>query len=99
VEEEDVFAAVARECKEEAGLTLDPKLFRPFWFCSSAPRPNRVLLFSAYSSVLDVDAVKKDLRPTAEMTDFQVIHRDFQASEFAFPLHAQAAKKFFDQKD
>src|SRR5262245_9284002 len=36
----------ARECREETGVIIDAKKLEPFWYASSEPRPNRVLLFA-----------------------------------------------------
>lgn len=95
VEEEDVFEAAARECQEESGLVLDVKLFRPFHFVSSHPKPNRVLLFSLYTRPLEMHQVEV-LKPTAEMTAFRVVSEEDNLEEmFAFPLHAVAARKYF----
>jgi ADP-ribose pyrophosphatase YjhB (NUDIX family) len=43
----------AREVLEETGIKIDAKAIEPFWFTSTAPRPNHVLLFSV-ASPLDV---------------------------------------------
>src|SRR3954462_10440950 len=36
----------ARELREETGVAIDPATLEPLWYASSAPRPDRVLLFS-----------------------------------------------------
>jgi hypothetical protein len=41
----------AREIREEANVSLDPTKLEPFWFTSTAPKPNRVLLFSIASPI------------------------------------------------
>ncbi len=35
-----------RELREETGVVVDAATLTPFWFTSTEPRPNRVLLFS-----------------------------------------------------
>jgi ADP-ribose pyrophosphatase YjhB (NUDIX family) len=60
----------ARELFEETGARVDAATLTPFWYTSSAPRPNRVLLFSAEAST--------------------------EGHAFAFPLHVEAVRRFFD---
>src|SRR5689334_5538668 len=36
----------AREIREETDVVVDPTGLEPFWFTSTEPKPNRVLLFS-----------------------------------------------------
>jgi ADP-ribose pyrophosphatase YjhB (NUDIX family) len=56
LEEHETWAeGAAREVREEAGIAIDPAKLEPFWFTSTAPRPNRVERLWAHS--------KRDGRP------------------------------------
>lgn len=98
VEEQETWqSAGAREVFEEAGLQIDASGLSPFWYTSTEPRPNRVLLFSTASPL-----------PSSELPPFPA---NVEASErglvfgpqglaevFAFPLHARAAERYFLMK-
>jgi ADP-ribose pyrophosphatase YjhB (NUDIX family) len=95
VEEQETWqAAGAREAKEESGVTIDPAGLQPFWFTSTEPRPNRVLLFSVAATL-----------HSNELPPFQADHEATErglvfgpqglAQVFSFPLHVQAAERFF----
>ena len=84
----------AREVREETGTIIDPSTLEPMWFASSAPVPNRLLLFSVAPAV-----------PVSALPPF---HRDAETSErglvfgpdgledvFAFPTHIEAARRYF----
>ena len=87
----------AREVREETGAIADPETFETMWFASSAPRPNRVLLFSI-------------ARPI-ELSALPAFHQDKEASErglvfgpdgldaeLAFPLHVEAVRRYFSAR-
>jgi ADP-ribose pyrophosphatase YjhB (NUDIX family) len=87
----------AREILEETGATVDATTLVPMWFASSEPRPNRVLLFSIAAPI-----------PVAALPPF---HEDHETSErglvfgpdgledvFAFPLHVEAARRYFAER-
>ncbi len=84
----------AREVKEETGVTVDPASLVSFWFTSTAPRPNRVLLFSV-AAPLEASA----------LGTFQGDHETEERglifgpggieTVFAFPLHVEAVRRFF----
>jgi ADP-ribose pyrophosphatase YjhB (NUDIX family) len=81
----------AREVLEETGVTLigAPE---PFWFTSTEPKPNRVLLFSLAPTLDSLGA----FTPNAETLERGLVFGpDGLEGEFAFPLHVQAAKRFF----
>ncbi len=88
---------VAREAKEEAGVVVDPGTVAPYWFTSTDPRPNRVLLF-ALGQPISADS----LRPFVanhEVSERGVIFGTQGLSPlFAFNLHLLAATRFFDEK-
>lgn len=93
VENEDVMDAGARELKEESGIEINPDRLLPFWFTSSSPNPNRVLLFS-----LNQDVIKElpPFTPNEEVSERGVIFGTKGLSDImAFPLHVDAAQKFF----
>ena len=85
-----------REVREETGATVDPATLETLWFASSSPKPNRVLLFS--------------VAPPIDVSSLPSFHEDKETSErglvfgpdglddvFAFPLHVDAACKYFAQ--
>jgi ADP-ribose pyrophosphatase YjhB (NUDIX family) len=84
----------AREVREEASLVIDPARLEPFWWASSAPRPNRVLLFA--------------IAPAIARAELPAWHGDAEASErgivfgpggldtaFCFSTHVEAAQRWF----
>jgi len=84
----------AREVREETGVIVDPATLSPLWYASSAPRPNRLLLFS--------------LAPPQPVTQLAPFSPDSEVSErglvfgpdglddlFAFSLHVEAARRYF----
>ncbi len=87
----------AREVHEETGVTVDATQLTPFWFTSTAPRPNRVLLFSL-APPLDVAALG------AYTPDHETLERGLifgpggLDAVFAFGLHAEAARRFFAER-
>lgn len=86
----------AREIREETGVEIDPETLTPMWFTSTAPRPNRVLLFSV-AKALDVSALGK-FTPSNETSERGVVFGPEGLDQiFAFPLHVEAAKRFFDE--
>lgn len=84
----------ARELREELDVEIDPAGVDPFWFASTDPRPNRVLLF-ATATALDAG----DLPPfsanheTAERG--VVFGPDGLDEAFGFSLHVEAARRWF----
>jgi ADP-ribose pyrophosphatase YjhB (NUDIX family) len=84
----------AREVREETGVVVDPGTLAPFWFTSTEPRPNRVLLFSVAART-DAAALGAFV-PTGEASERGLVFGPGGLDEvFAFPLHAQAARRFF----
>ena len=86
-----------RETREETGVTIDPTTLVPLWFASSEPKPNRLLLFSVAPP-----------QPVGGLPPYQ---RDTETSErglvfgpggledvFAFPLHVEAARRYFAER-
>jgi ADP-ribose pyrophosphatase YjhB (NUDIX family) len=93
-EHEDWQVGCAREVREETAVEIDPRGLVPFWYASSAPKPNRLLLF-ALAPELSVD----QLPPFAadhETAERGLIYGAGGLDEvFAFSLHAEAARRFF----
>jgi ADP-ribose pyrophosphatase YjhB (NUDIX family) len=84
----------AREVREEAGLELDPTSLTPLWFTSSAPRPNRVLLFSVAPAVLA--SALPPCPSTVETLERGLLFGPEGLDEVcAFSLHAEAMRRFF----
>lgn len=84
----------ARELSEEANVTIDAKKLEAFWFTSTEPRPNRVLLFSVAAPV-DAAALPS-FEPNHETSERGLVFGPGGLDDvFAFPLHAQAASRFF----
>jgi ADP-ribose pyrophosphatase YjhB (NUDIX family) len=84
----------AREVREETGAEIDVASSEPLWFASSEPRPNRVLLFSTCAPIAAsaLPAFHRDAE-TAERG--LVFGPDGLADVFAFPLHVEAAGRYF----
>ena len=84
----------AREVREETGVVIDPRALTPLTFASSAPRPNRVLLFSV-AAPLDAGGLGPYV-PSAETSQRGLVFGPGGLAEvFAFPLHVEAASRFF----
>jgi ADP-ribose pyrophosphatase YjhB (NUDIX family) len=98
VEEHETWqAAAAREVREETSVLVDPASMDPFWYVSTEPRPNRVLLF-AIAAPLD-GAKLPPLAPNAETAERGLVFGSRGLEDvFAFPLHVKAAKRWLDAR-
>jgi ADP-ribose pyrophosphatase YjhB (NUDIX family) len=86
--------AAAREVLEETGVIIDAATLQPFGYTSTSPRPNRVLLF-ALAAPIDVDALAPFVA-SAEAQERGVVRGPVGLDDvFAFPLHADAARRYF----
>ena len=84
----------AREVREETGVIVDPAELTPHWFASSAPRPNRVLLFSL-APPQPASALPPFL-PDHESSERGVIYGPGGLEQvFAFDTHVEAARRYF----
>ncbi|MBS2014471.1 MAG: NUDIX domain-containing protein [Deltaproteobacteria bacterium] len=86
----------AREIREETGVAVEADTLTPMWFTSTAPRPNRVLLFSV-AKAMDISALGPYAPNTETSERGLVFGPDGLEEVFAFPLHAEAARRFFDE--
>lgn len=84
----------AREVLEETGARIDAHTLEPLWFTSTEPRPNRVLLFSVAEPIH-----ARDLPPftgNAETGERGLVFGPAGLEDvFAFPLHVEAAQRYF----
>lgn len=98
VEEQESWAeGGARELREEAGVPVDAATLRPFWFTSTEPRPNRVLLFSV-APPIEASALPPP-PPNEETEERGVVFGPGGLEEvFAFPLHVEAARRYFAER-
>jgi ADP-ribose pyrophosphatase YjhB (NUDIX family) len=87
----------AREVREETGIVVDAARLVPFWFTSTAPRPNRVLLFSV-AAALDVGGLGPYVRDHESSERGLVFGPAGLDEVFAFSLHTEAARRFFIER-
>lgn len=81
----------ARELREEANVAIEPATLKPFWFASSEPRPNRVLLFGLAPRIDEAEL--PPFVPNGEASERTVIFSPDE--QLAFPLHTEAARRYF----
>ena len=93
LEEHETWAeGAARETREETGVAIDPAGLEPFWYTSTEPRPNRVLLFSAAAPIR---GPLPPFSPSPETSERGLVFGPEGLEEvFAFPLHVEAARRF-----
>jgi ADP-ribose pyrophosphatase YjhB (NUDIX family) len=82
----------AREVLEEAGVEVEPGTLEPLWYASSEP-PGRILLFSLAPPRRAAEL--PPFRPNPEASERGVVHGPDGIDVLAFPLHAEAARRFF----
>ncbi len=87
----------AREIFEESGVKIDPATLTAFWFTSTQPRPNRVLLFSVAAPISE--RALPPFVPSSESTERGLVFGAEGLDEvFAFPLHVEAVRRYFERK-
>ncbi len=87
----------AREIVEETGVKVDPASLTPMWFTSTEPKPNRVLLFSTAKPISD--SALGTYAPNTETSERGLVFGPGGLDDvFAFPLHAEAARRFFAER-
>jgi len=93
VEEHETWqVGMARELREEANVQIDPATISLLWVASSAPKPNRVLIFGVTAPV---DTLPP-FQPNTETQERGVIAGPGDIDDaFAFSLHAEAARRYF----
>lgn len=85
----------AREVREETQVHLEPSSLTSFWFTSTQPKPNRVLLFSL-APVLDAATALKPFQVTNETSERGLVFGpEGLDSLFAFDLHVEAIRRYF----
>jgi ADP-ribose pyrophosphatase YjhB (NUDIX family) len=89
----------AREVREETGATVDPGALEPFWYASSSPRPNRVLLFCT-APPQPSHALPPWVPDHAGETSERgaVFGPDGIPDVFAFSTHIEAAQRWFRER-
>jgi ADP-ribose pyrophosphatase YjhB (NUDIX family) len=86
----------ARELREEAGVEIDPAKLEPLWYASTEPRPNRLLLFSLAPPMRASELPA--FTPNTEASERGIIFGADDIDEvLAFPLHAEAARRYFSR--
>ena len=89
--------AGAREILEETNVAVDTTKLTAFWFTSTAPRPNRVLLFSV-ATPLDAATLGPYEGDAETLERGLVFGPDGLDDVFAFPLYVEAARRFFAER-
>jgi ADP-ribose pyrophosphatase YjhB (NUDIX family) len=88
----------ARELREEASVVVDPARLEPFWWASSAPKPNRVLLFATAPAI-----ARNELpawRPDIEASQRGIVYGPGGLdTAFCFTTHIEAAQRWFAARD
>lgn len=84
----------AREAREELDLPIDPDGMLPFWYASTDPRPNRVLLFATAPAV-DADALPPFAANHEASERGVVFGPDGLDAVVGFSLHAEAMRRWF----
>jgi ADP-ribose pyrophosphatase YjhB (NUDIX family) len=98
LEEHETWAEGAvRELREETGASIAASTLTPFWFTSTEPRPNRVLLFSTAEPI--TSAALGSFVASPETSERGLVFGPRGIEEvFAFPLHVKAAKRYFEER-
>jgi ADP-ribose pyrophosphatase YjhB (NUDIX family) len=87
-------AAAAREAREEVAVEIDARSIAPFWFTSTVPKTDRVLLFGE-ASPIDASALAP-FAPNAEVSERGLVFGPRGLDDvFAFALHVEAARRWF----
>jgi ADP-ribose pyrophosphatase YjhB (NUDIX family) len=93
-EHESWQVGMAREVREEVGVHVDPASVEPYWFASSAPRPNHLLLFGT-APAQDASALPAFVRNDETEERGVVFGPKGIRDVFVFPLHIEAAERWF----
>jgi ADP-ribose pyrophosphatase YjhB (NUDIX family) len=89
----------AREVREETGATVDPTTLQPYWYASSSPKPNRVLMFCV-APPQPATAMPPWTPDKAGETSERgaVFGPEGIADVFAFSTHIEAAQRWFSER-
>jgi ADP-ribose pyrophosphatase YjhB (NUDIX family) len=86
-----------REVREETGVVIPSESLTAFWFTSTAPRPNRVLLFSI-ATAIDASQLG-EFKPSNETSERGLVFGAVGLEQvFAFDLHVEAARRYFEAR-
>jgi ADP-ribose pyrophosphatase YjhB (NUDIX family) len=83
-----------REVREETAVVVPHEGLETFWFTSTSPRPNRVLLFSV-AKPIDASSAAAFTPNHETLERGLVFGPDGLDDVFAFPLHVEAVRRFF----
>lgn len=87
-------AGGAREIREETGIEVDASTLESFYFASTSPKPDRVILFSVAAPI--ALASVGPFRPNDEVSERGLVFGPAGLDDvFAFPLHVDAARRWF----
>jgi NADH pyrophosphatase NudC (nudix superfamily) len=87
----------AREVREETGVVVEAGTLQPMWYASSSPKPNLLLLFSI-APPQPASAMPRFAADTEASERGVVFGPDGLEDVFAFPLHVEAARKYFAER-
>jgi ADP-ribose pyrophosphatase YjhB (NUDIX family) len=87
----------AREVREETGIEIDPAGLAPLYYVSSAPKPNRVLLFALARTMKASEL--SPFTPDSETAERGLVFGFGGLDDvFAFSLHSEAARRYFVER-
>ena len=84
----------AREVLEETSLVVDAKTIEPFWWASSEPNPNRVLLFGV-AAPLQLAALPPFLPNHETQARGLIYGPDGLDTDMVFSTHVEATRRYF----
>ena len=88
----------AREVREETQVLVEPASLTAFWFTSTQPKPNRVLLFSL-APALEAATALRPFQPTNETSERGLVFGpEGLDALFAFDLHVEAMRRYFSSR-
>lgn len=86
-----------REVREETLVLVEPSSLTPFWFTSTEPKPNRVLLFSVARGI--EAAAMPAFVPSSETSERGLVFGpEGLETLFAFGLHVEAVRRYFSAR-
>ncbi len=86
-----------REVREETLVRIEPSTLSSFWFTSTEPKPNRVLLFSVARGI-EASAMPAFV-PSSETSERGLVFGpEGLEALFAFGLHVEAVRRYFSAR-